>query len=152
MNTPEIVQQFVTMYQTLNKDNLHLLQTVYSEDICFIDALHEVSGLDQLAQYFAAMYGNLLSAKIHVTDVQCCQSFDESQRDQEGVAYLSWVMQYAHPRLAGGKVIRLDGVTQIRFTDKVTYHRDYADMGQMLYEHIPLLGPVIRLIKRRAVS
>ena len=148
MNPPEIVQQFISMYQALNKDNLHLLQPVYSDDVVFIDALHEVIGLPALEDYFAGMYGNLISSSIRITDVQSGQP-DESG---ECIAYLTWVMKYAHPQLAGGKTISLDGVTKIKFTDKVTYHRDYADMGQMLYEHIPVLGSAIRFIKRRAAS
>ena len=149
MNTPEIVKQFMSMYQTLNKDNLHLLQPVYSDDVVFIDALHEIKGLPALETYFAGMYGNLISSSIEITDVQSHQASDGSG---EGIAYMTWEMKYAHPKLAGGDTISLDGVTKIKFTDKVTYHRDYADMGQMLYEHIPVLGSAIRLIKRRAVS
>lgn len=152
MNAPEIVQQFAAMYQTLHKDNLHLLQSVYSDDVVFIDALHEVKGLPALESYFAAMYGNLISSSIKINDVQSSPQSDINGETEEGSAYLSWVMKYSHPQLAGGKMITLDGVTFIRFTDKITYHRDYADMGQMLYEHIPGLGSVIRLIKRRAVS
>lgn len=150
MNIPKIVQQFMSMYQVLNKDNLHQLQSVYSDDVVFIDALHEVKGLPALESYFAAMYGNLTSSSIKVTDVQSSSHADSVVG--EGTAYLTWVMVYAHPKLAAGKMITLDGVTQIRFDEKVTYHRDYADMGQMLYEHIPVLGSVIRLIKHRAVS
>lgn len=142
MSTPAIVAKFKAMYMTLNKDNLQLLQDVYSDDVVFIDALHEIKGLPALETYFAGMYENLSSSEVEVTDLQC----------GDGVAYLSWVMRYAHPKLAGGKVIALEGATQIKFDDKVTYHRDYADMGQMLYEHIPVLGSVIKLVKRRAVS
>ena len=147
MDTPEIVKKFTSMYETLHKDNLHLLGPVYSDDIVFIDALHEVKGLGALESYFAGMYGNLISSSINITDVQCSQS-----EDGEGVAYMTWSMTYVHPQLANKKPISLDGVTKIKFTDKVTYHRDYADMGQMLYEHIPVLGSAIRYIKRRAVS
>lgn len=150
MNTPEIVQQFISMYQTLNKDNLHQLKTVYSNDVVFIDALHEVKGLSVLEAYFKAMYGNLSSSSITVTHVQSNSSNEAS--GEEGTAYLTWTMEYVHPKLSGGKTIALDGVTQIRFDEKITYHRDYADMGQMLYEHIPVLGSAIRFIKRRAVS
>lgn len=149
MDTPQIVENFISMYETLHKDNLHLLQPVYSDDVVFIDALHEVKGLPALEQYFAGMYGNLISSSIRITDVQCGQSKDDSA---EGVAYLTWDMTYVHPDLANKKPITLDGVTKIKFKDKVTYHRDYVDMGQMLYEHIPLLGSAIRYIKRRAVS
>ena len=147
MDTPEIVKNFISMYETLHKDNLHLLRPVYSDDIVFIDALHEVNGLDALESYFAGMYGNLISSSIQVIDVQCSQA-DEG----EGMAYMTWAMTYVHPQLANKKAIHLDGVTKIKYQDKVTYHRDFADMGQMLYEHIPVLGSAIRYIKRRAVS
>ena len=151
MGTPEIVKNFISMYETLDKDNLHLLRPVYSDDIVFIDALHEVKGLEALETYFAGMYGNLISSSIKVTDVQCSQT-EVKDGSGEGVAYMTWSMTYVHPQLANKKAISLDGVTKIKYTDKVTYHRDYADMGQMLYEHIPVLGSAIRYIKRRAVS
>lgn len=140
--TPTIVEQFNAMYQTLDKDNMHLLREVYSEDIVFVDALHEIRGIDALEQYFAGMYQNLLYCRFDIHDVQ---SSDSS-------AYLSWKMDYAHPKLGGKKNISVDGVTHLKFDDKVTFHRDYADMGQMLYENIPLLGSAIRYIKKQAVS
>jgi len=40
--TPEIVEKFNAMYQTLDKDNMHLLREVYSDDVVFVDALHEI--------------------------------------------------------------------------------------------------------------
>jgi hypothetical protein len=36
--------------------------------------------------------------------------------------------------------------------DKVVYHRDYLDLGAMLYEQLPLLGRVIRSLKNRAAN
>ena len=140
--TPTIVEKFNTMYQSLDKDNMHLLRDVYSDDIVFVDALHEINGIDTLKQYFEGMYQNLLYCRFNIHDVQ---STDSS-------AYLSWKMEYAHPKLGGKKNISVDGVTHLKFDDKVTYHRDYADMGQMLYEQIPLLGSVIRQVKKKAVS
>lgn len=140
--TPTIVEKFNTMYQSLDKDNMHLLRDVYSDDIVFVDALHEIKGIDALKQYFEGMYQNLLYCRFNIHDVQ---STDSS-------AYLSWKMEYAHPKLGGKKNISVDGVTHLKFDDKVTYHRDYADMGQMLYEQIPLLGSVIRQVKKKAVS
>jgi len=140
--TPQIVDQFNAMYQTLDKDNLDLLKDVYSEDIVFIDALHEIQGLAALESYFAGMYQNLLYCKFDIQDVQ----------SGETSAYLSWKMDYAHPKLANQKNVSVNGVTHLKFNDKVTYHRDYADMGQMLYENIPLLGSAIRFVKKQAVS
>jgi len=140
--TPQIVEKFNAMYQTLDKDNMHLLRDVYSDDIVFVDALHEIKGIDALEKYFAGMYQNLLYCRFDIHDVQ---SGDAS-------AYLSWKMDYAHPKLGGKENISVDGVTHLKFDEKITYHRDYADMGQMLYENIPLLGSAIRYVKKQAVS
>jgi len=38
-------------------------------------------------------------------------------------------------------------MSHLKFADgKVISHRDYFDLGEMLYEHIPLLGGVIKSI------
>jgi hypothetical protein len=58
-------------------------------------------------------------------------------------------MHYAHPKLNGSKDIQLEGATKILFEDKIHYHKDYFDGGALLYEHIPLMGKLIKLIKRR---
>jgi hypothetical protein len=42
----------------------------------------------------------------------------------------------------------VDGFSQISFEDnKVKHHRDYFDLGSMLYEQIPVLGLLIKKIK-----
>ena len=66
-----------------------------------------------------------------------------------GEGYLRWVMSYRHPRLAGGKVIRVSGCSHLLWRDKVYRHRDYFDAGALLYEHLPVLGRVIAWLKRR---
>ena len=52
-------------------------------------------------------------------------------------------MSYRHPRLAGGGLIRVDGCSHLLWWDKVYRHRDYFDAGNLLYEHLPLLGAAI---------
>ena len=73
------------------------------------------------------------------------------QQQQGNEAWLSWVMIFAHPRIAGGRPVRVEGATRLQFDawGKVCLHRDYFDLGAMLYEQLPLLGPVVRAIKGR---
>jgi hypothetical protein len=56
-------------------------------------------------------------------------------------------MKYAHPKLNKGRIITIEGASLIRFNDKVYYHRDYFDGGQLLYEHIPVMGKLIQTLK-----
>jgi hypothetical protein len=46
------------------------------------------------------------------------------------------------------KKITLDGTTQLGVDgDIIIYHKDYYDLGEMVYEHVPILGFIIKKIK-----
>jgi len=61
---------------------------------------------------------------------------------------IEWVMRFQHKNIANNKLIELDGASFIEYkNEKVCLHRDYYDLGAMLYEHIPVLGSVIRKVR-----
>jgi hypothetical protein len=134
------LRQFARRFAQLDKDNLQRLGELYTDDVRFTDPLHKVQGLGQLHDYFVELYANVNELR-----------FDFHGFDQigEGEGYLRWVMSYRHPRLAGGRLIRVDGCSHLRWRDKVYCHRDYFDAGAMLYEHLPILGRAIAWLKRR---
>ena len=135
------MEKFLAMYQELNSKNLHLLQDVYSADILFIDPAHEIDGLDKLTEYFSALYQNVTSIDFDFKDIV----------EQESACYLQWDMSFRHKSLARGKTILVSGTTFLRINDdhKVCFHRDYFDLGEMLYEHLPLFGRLVTTIKGR---
>ncbi len=136
----EFLQHFARQFAALNKDNLERLGELYGAEVQFRDPLHQVRGLAELRRYFAELYANVEELR-----------FDFHGHDQvgEGEGYLRWTMSYRHPRLAGGQPIRVEGCSHLRWTDKVQQHRDYFDAGALLYEQLPLLGALIRWLKRR---
>ena len=135
------MEKFLQMYKELSLENLHLLQDVYSSDIQFIDPAHEISGLKHLTDYFSALYQNVNSIDFEFKDVV----------RQDSSCYLQWDMAFRHKSFAGGRTIVVSGTTflKINDNDKVCYHRDYFDLGAMLYEHLPLLGRLLTTIKAR---
>ena len=134
-----ILERFQQTYQRLNVRSLGLLKELYSEDVHFQDPFRRVTGLPALIDYFADLYRHVES---------CSFTFEDSVM-QEQAASLTWTMALKHPRLKGGALVTVPGSTFIKFHDKVFYHRDYFDGGAMLYEHLPLIGFVIRAIKER---
>ncbi|WP_372881265.1 nuclear transport factor 2 family protein [Psychromonas sp.] len=138
----ELIDKFCRLYESLDKHNLDQLGLLYSDDINFIDALHNLNGLDQLSHYFANLYANLL---------YCHFSIEQVIEDQ-GQASVIWIMEYAHPKINKANAIVVNGCSHLKYDEKIYYHRDFLDMGQMLYEHLPLLGGVIRTVKKRVVS
>ncbi|GLP96964.1 nuclear transport factor 2 family protein [Paraferrimonas sedimenticola] len=138
----EAVRAFVELYQNLDKEQLHQIRDVYSDDVEFNDGLHRVCGLDSLCKYFDNMFENVTACRFIIDDV--IESGDQ--------ACVVWTMHYSHPQLNKGQIVEVPGSTHLRFGDKVHYHRDFMDLGLMLYEQIPLIGSVIKAVKRRAAA
>ena len=135
------MKDFLEVFNSLSSDNLHRLEDIYTSDVHFIDPAHEIRGLASLRSYFEKLYTNVVSIDF---------DFHEPlQRGQSG--YVQWVMDFSHPRLNGGRSIAVPGASFLRFTteQKASYHRDYFDLGSMLYQHLPVLGTIIRSINRR---
>ena len=136
----DFLRRFAQAFATLDKHNLHLLDSLYSKDIVFTDPLHNIQGLTALQRYFADLYSNVSQLR-----------FDFYGFDQvaEGEGYLRWKMSFCHPRLANGTLIRVEGCSHLMWRDKVYHHRDYFDAGALLYENLPLMGTAIRWLKGR---
>lgn len=138
----DFLSAFALRFASLNASNLDRLDTLYDEQALFCDPLHRVQGLQALKQYFAEMYANVSELR-----------FDFIAMDQvaEDEGYLRWTMHYRHPRLAAGRMISVEGCSHLRWNaaGKVVSHRDYFDAGALLYEHLPLLGRIIRWLKGR---
>lgn len=135
------MEKFFEAYQHLNSNNLDTLTEIYSDDVVFIDPAHTLTGLTQLRKYFEKLYSGLESI-----------NFDFIDHQQQGdVAYVQWRMVMRHSRLRRGRPVSVEGVSRLEFDaeHKVKLHRDYFDLGEMLYENLPLLGRVILSIKKR---
>jgi hypothetical protein len=129
----------VMIYSQLNKGNLALLNELYHPDVIFEDPAHRIVGRARLTHYFESLYQQV---------IQCQFQFDKIIEQNES-AFLTWKMHLTHPKLNRGQLIVVSGASYIEFVDNaVIYHRDYFDLGEMLYEQIPLLGSLINLIKR----
>ena len=137
----DALARFVILYLQLDKHQLHRLPEVYADEVLFIDPAHRIEGLAALTRYFSSLYERLAQCSFEIT----------SQQQSGNEAWLAWVMTFSHPRLRGGAPVTVEGATRLAFDEegKVCLHRDYFDLGAMLYEQLPLLGPVVRAIKGR---
>lgn len=136
-----LVDSFKHLYNTLNADTCKsgIIEMVYAQNLVFKDCFHHITGISEFRNYCASIYEN----------VQFCQFEFHDEFIKLDSAMLTWTMTYRHPKLNGGQSIHVHGSTHIRFTDKVFYHQDYVDGGELLYEHIPLLKRIIKFLKDR---
>lgn len=140
---PLWLNNFTKVYQTLSTDNLDLLSSIYHQDIIFIDPMHELKGFSNLFEYFKNLYENL----------SFCEFVIDNIIAEDNQAAIYWTMSYQHPKLNKGEVVTVMGSSHIKgFEDKVIYHRDYLDLGSMLYEQLPIFGKLIKFIKKKAAN
>ena len=135
------MKDFLEVFNSLSIDNLHRLEEIYTSDIHFIDPAHEIRGLANLRSYFEKLYTDVTSINFDF--------LEPLQNGQNG--YFQWVMHFSHPRLNRGQAIAVPGTSFLRFSEsqKAFYHRDYFDLGSMLYQHLPVLGTIVRSVNRR---
>lgn len=134
------VQEFFDFYQKLDKNSTYRLDEFYAKEVLFTDPLHQVSGIDQLIAYFDRLYARLETIE-----------FEFSEPDiYDHRVWCSWVMNYQHPRINGGRPVRVDGASRLDWeSNQVICHRDFFDAGQMLWEQLPLIRRVLAVLKKR---
>lgn len=132
-----VLNQFTQFYERLTLSSLDQLESIYANDVVLQDPVHRVLGLAGVRRYFAAMLAN----------VQSCRFDIKHTVEQNGEAFVSWEMSLVHPKLNSGDPVIVSGVTHLQFNQRIYFHRDYFDMGSMLYEQLPVIGAIVRRIK-----
>jgi len=116
-------------------------RTVYAPDVFLNDTLKTVHGSAALEEYFLGTASNTETIDVNFTDMV------RSGNDY----YFRWIMDVKFKKFAKGQSVRTIGMTHVRFNSagQVILHQDYWDSTQGLFEYVPVLGGVIRLLKAR---
>lgn len=143
----QLVETFKDFYSNFNAQALGRLEEFYHRDAVFIDPIHEVKGAAAIRAYFEGVGRGL----------NYCRFEFQSTNVAETTAVLEWTMKYSHPKLKSGKELSLAGCSVVVFETidgvlKVSSHRDYYDVGEMLYEQLPVIGRVICYLKNKLKS
>lgn len=137
---PDWLNRYVNTYNQLTAQNLNTLANIYSDTITFVDPVHEINGLANLKSYFENLYLNMNTCQFEITNTV-------NQGDQ---AAIYWTMTFSHKKIKSGETLTVDGHSLLNEKDGfVVYQRDYFDVASMVYEHVPLVGNMVRFIKKR---
>jgi hypothetical protein len=134
-----LLQDFKAFYMRPDVASLEWADRLYTQDIEFRDPLHTINGILAFKSYLRGVYTGPTNIRFEYVDELCGEHW----------ASITWIARYRHDALDGGRTLQLRGTTQIRFTDRIYYQEDFFDVGAMVYQHLPLLGPVVRYINRR---
>lgn len=140
ISSDERVRRVVDFYATVSPDSLDRIDALYAPNAGFKDPFNEVRGRQAIRKVFEHMYRQVHAPRFVV----------HSAVAQGDFAMLTWTMHYlSSARSADEQSIR--GCTELRFDSagQVALHRDYWDAAEELYEKLPLLGALMRALRRR---
>ena len=135
------VSRFVDFYETLAPESLKRIGDVYAEDARFKDPFNDVRGVDEVRRVLAHMFDALSSARFVIRDALV----------DGDTAFLTWDFYFHAKKWKPDVEQHIHGASHLRFDahGKAKYHRDYWDAAEELYEKLPLIGAVLRGLKKR---
>jgi steroid Delta-isomerase len=136
----------IEWFETLNEPDVARMGELYSSQTFFKDPFNEVHHLRDVQAIFAHMFKRLHEPRFVVT-----HAFDHDDGTALA-AVLTWEFHFSVRADKTAKPWLIQGATHLRFgpTGLITYHRDYWDAAEELYERIPVLGALMRWLKRQA--
>lgn len=130
----------IQFYNNFSPESVARFPEFYSSDAWFKDPFNEVRGIAAIQRIFTHMFTQVAAPRFVVT---------EQVVDTNG-AMLVWEFHFRMGLWGRGKVQVIRGISHLKFDagGKVSYHRDYWDAAGELYEKLPLLGSIVRFIRK----
>jgi SnoaL-like domain len=144
MNARDITARIAKLFEQLTPDSVPQLLQLYAPDARFKDPFNDVRGLPEIERIFRHMYVALDQPHFVVTH----QLVDGEQ------AFLAWEFRFRFKRFDTQTWQTVRGSTHLQLNAEglITLHRDYWDAAEELYEKLPVLGGVMRWLRKRANS
>lgn len=139
-------QNFARLYGELTQIDESLFRVLYDDNVEFVDPITRHKGLNAVYEYVAKISQVATTCSFQIDE------FCELLHNKAGYTHtVTWTMVLVLKNRDSRIVV--DGLSQLKVVhNKITYQRDYYDLGEMVYEQIPVLGWLIRKIKRKLSS
>jgi len=136
--------QIADYFETLTPESVVHIQNLYAPTARFKDPFNDVKGTAEIERIFQHMYVSLQQPRFVIVE----QIVDGSQ------AFLTWEFRFKFRRFDTHTEQVVLGTTHLVLDEQglISLHRDYWDAAEELYEKLPVVGSVMRWLKRRANS
>lgn len=135
----EALEVYARFFEGLTQANAGGLARLATPDVRFKDPFNDFRDRDRLIRLFTHMFDKLDEPRFIVRD-----------RAMGATAgYLRWTFTF---RVKGRpQAWSIEGMSEVAFdaAGLVTSHVDHWDAGEQFYEKLPVLGALMRVVKRR---
>ncbi|MCE2971563.1 MAG: nuclear transport factor 2 family protein [Burkholderiales bacterium] len=140
MDTAAAAARLRALYENFSRADVARLADFYTADALFKDPFNEVRGPAAIGRIFDHMFEQVEAPRF---EVHAAIGAGEQ-------AFLTWTMHFR----SRGAAQTIRGATHLRFAadGRVAEHRDYWDAAEELYEKLPVLGALMRWLRRKLTA
>jgi len=141
---PSPVDSLVAFFESIRPESIADFQRYYSEDAFFKDPFNEVRGVSAIQRIFTHMFSQVLEPRFRITERVVSGS----------AAMLVWEFHYCIAIFGREQKQMIRGASHLKFDveGKVFWHRDYWDAAEELYARLPVVGLLMRGLRKIMAS
>ena len=141
MDNVAALKRLTQYWQTLTLESVAQVGAFYADDATFRDPFNDVKGLATIKHIFVDMFARTLEPHFAITETIL----------EENRALLIWDFTYRLKSLKPTQLRKIHGTSVIYFgaDGRVLSHRDYWDAAEELYAQLPVIGILMRWLKRK---
>lgn len=138
------IDRVVKVFETLSVSSVDSLRTIYAPDARFADPFNTVQGIAAIEDVFRHMFASLEQPHFVVTGTVV----------QDDQCVLLWEFRFRFRPFRRQQDQSLPGSSHLRFDaqGRITQHQDYWDVAHGLYQKMPVLGALMRWLRKRVNS
>jgi len=140
VSNPEAVARVVAFFEHIAPADVARIGEIYAADAYFRDPFNEVRGVEAIGRVYARMFEEVDDCGFVITETLA----------EGDAARLVWDFTFRIRRWRPRLTRTIHGATHVKFAPdgKIAYHRDYWDAAEELYAKLPLIGPVLRMLRK----
>ena len=140
-DTRASLEAYVRFYETLTPQTVGELRSLVAPEVRFRDPFNDVQGVDAYERVLAKVFEDLDEPR-----------FEVRHSALDGViGFLMWRFVSCGKH---GRERAIVGMSELHFDvdGRVAIHVDHWDAATQVYEHLPVLGILLRKIRRRIAA
>ena len=138
------IDRVIAAFESLSVDSVDALGSIYAPNAHFVDPFNDVQGLPAIQRIFRHMFDTLQQPHFVVT----------GRVVDAGQCFLVWEFRFRFRSFRRDVAQSVHGTSHLCFDDEglIVSHRDYWDAANELYAKMPLIGALMRWLRKRANS
>lgn len=132
--------KYLKYYETLSEASVEELRALAVPELHFVDPFNDERNVEHVIEIFRKMFRRLREPRFKILDA--AESGD--------LLYARWLFEFKVPVIGFGKTWQVTGVSVLALDERglIKEHLDYWDSATQIYMKLPLVGLLIRGLRK----